>query len=195
MDDWQSTIQDARPYKMALLLLILGIGLFSLYRARLGAAVQHAAIWVLIFGGVIVLYGFREVLLSELNPSTAQVRDAETLVLARAQDGHFRARVTVEGVPVEMLVDTGATRIVLSRADATRLGLAPEVYDLRVRTANGVVRAASVRLDSVRLGTFEDRNVAAMVTSSPLDISLLGMGYLDRFASVTFAGDRLILKR
>ena len=100
-------------------------------------------------------------------------------------------------MPVRFLVDTGASELVLSLADAARVGIDPasSAFVGRARTANGMVATAPVRLGRVEFGGFSDSGVPASVGGGELDVSLLGMSYLDRFASIEIEGDRMTLRR
>ena len=112
-------------------------------------------------------------------------------------DRQFHVDADINGRSVPLLVDTGASVIAIDRDVAERLGIDPERlnYSSRVRTANGIARAAEVRLDSVRIGPIERRNVSAVVTEGPgIGISLLGMSFLGTLSSVDFRGDRLLLR-
>ena len=188
---------QARLFYLALLGMALAGGVFYNYRARLGTAAQHAAIWVLIFLGVTIAYGFKDQLSSQLYPGTARPVDERTIELRRADDGHFYARVRVNDAEIRFMVDTGATNLVLSRQDARRIGLAMDSlnYLLPSSTANGTVYGAGVVLDRVELGGFVDTDVRAVVNGGRMDISLLGMSYLDRFRRFSVEGDRLLLSR
>ena len=188
---------QARLFYLALLGMALAGGVFYNYRARLGTAAQHAAIWVLIFLGVTIAYGFKDQLASQLYPGTAQPVDERTIALRRADDGHFYARVRVNGAEIRFMVDTGATNLVLSQQDARRIGLAMDNlnYVLPVSTANGTVYGAGVVLERVKLGGFVDTDVRAMVNGGRMSVSLLGMSYLDRFRRFSVEGDRLLLSR
>lgn len=182
-------------------LLALGMALlamtFARYRGRLGQGLQHAAIWALIFAGVVIAYGFSDTLRGELAPASAQRIAEGAVALRRLGDGHFHAELEVNGRRVPFLVDTGATALVLSRRDAERVGFDPEELSFTspAITANGAIFSAPVTLDRVELGPFVDEDVPAMVNGGELDVSLLGMRYLDRFARVSIEGDRLVLER
>lgn len=182
-----------------LLILLMGLlGFFAIGgtgRGRLGASLQQALIWLLIFAMAIIAYGFRDTLRGALFPSSAVQLADGTIELRRERDGHFHATLEVNGAPVRFIVDTGASDIVLSRRDAERVGI--DLGDLaftgRAMTANGPVATATVGLDSVAFGERRDAGLRASVTSGVLDASLLGMSYLNRFARIEIAGDRMLL--
>lgn len=95
--------------------------------------------------------------------------------------GHFFTVGSINGGSVRFLVDTGATLITLPAAEAKRLG----INYLRgqrgqMHTANGVTATYHVKLDSVRIGDVEVSNVDAVVSESPMGITLLGMSFLNR---------------
>jgi aspartyl protease family protein len=181
-----------------LVLLLAFVGGFFLWgRRNLGRNLRDLALWALIFAMVVIAYGFRDVLRQELLPAAMVQTSSDTVELRRGSDGHFHAALEVNGETVRFMVDTGASAIVLSRRDAARVGIDPNAlsYLGRASTANGTVSTAAVRLGLVQLGTFTDTNVPASVTDSSMDTSLLGMAYLDRFANIEIAGDRMRLRR
>jgi len=188
---------QARLFYLAMLGMAVTSGVFYSYRDRFGTAIQHAAIWVLIFLGAVLAYGFKDPLMSQLYPDRAQAIDERTVKLRRADDGHFYARLTVDGTPLRFMVDTGASNLVLSRQDARRIGIALEDLNFVVptSTANGRVLGAGVTLDKVELAGFVDHDVRAMVNGGRMHTSLLGMAYLDRFGGFTVDGDLLLLSR
>lgn len=183
-------------YLILLLMLVASFFLFG-PRQRLSKSARDFAIWVLIFAMVVIAYGFRDVLRASLFPQSALEVAGGALELRRAPDGHFHARAEVNGAPVRFIVDTGASEVVLSRQDATRAGIdvGSLSFTARARTANGLVATAPVRLDSLVFGGLVDRNLRAQVNAGELNASLLGMSYLDRFASIEIAGDRMLLRR
>ena len=166
-------------------------------RQSFSQTLQQALIWVFIFALAIIAYGFRDVLTGELFPRQARQMDAETIVLSRAEGGSFIAEVEVNGQVLPFLVDTGASQVVLSQSAARQVGLDPGglSYTGRAVTANGVVETAPVMLDEIRFGDFTDRQVPAAVNSGDLDISLLGMTYLDRFDRIEIRGNEMLLVR
>jgi len=165
-------------------------------RGNLSRGLQQLAVWALIFVGVIGAYGLWNDIRSDLLPTQAMLSDGQ-IEVPRRQDGHYHLTLQVNDVPVDFIVDTGATDIVLSRADAKAVGLEPDslAYLGQAQTANGVVEIAPVRLDRVQLGTIEDRNLRAVVNGGDLDGSLLGMGYLQLFERIEIADGVLVLTR
>ncbi len=79
---------QARLFYLALLGMVIASGVFYNYRDRLGTALQHAAIWVLIFLGATIAYGFKDQLTSQLYPDTARSVNDRTIALRQADDGH-----------------------------------------------------------------------------------------------------------
>jgi aspartyl protease family protein len=195
--DGLDPVSQARFFYLAILLLALAASVVAAYRGRMGQGLQHAAIWALIFAGVVIAYGFRGQLAGELTPVGAMTVSGERIALRRGPDGHFAATLDVNGVPVRFLVDTGATSLVLTRRDAERAGIDPAglIYSVPTMTANGPVFSAPAQIRELRFGPHVDRDVAAMVSGGELAVSLLGMSYLDRFRTLTIEGDRMLLDR
>lgn len=109
--------------------------------------------------------------------------------------GHFVMDGEVGRAKVRFLVDTGATKVVLSRDDAVRAGLRPENlhFDQSVSTANGEVRVAPVTLRRLRVGQIVLNDVEAIVNSAPMRVSLLGMSFLQRLDGWQVKDDHLYL--
>jgi aspartyl protease family protein len=118
--------------------------------------------------------------------------------IAAAPDGHFYADATINGRTVPVVVDTGATVVVLTEATANKLGIFPprSAYTERVQTANGEVAAALVRLREVRLGAIRVGDVEALVLpGKSMELNLLGMSFLGRLAGYEASGGKLILSQ
>lgn len=112
-----------------------------------------------------------------------------------ARDGHYFVRAVVDGIPVDFVVDTGASDVALTMADAERLGFRRHQLDFsrRYQTANGIVRGAPVTLRELRIGQYSLFDVEASVTEGALGISLLGMTFLQRLEGYTVRDGRLVL--
>lgn len=182
-------------------LALLGVALLGYLlvanRDRLGTLMRQATLWGLIFVGMIAAAGLWQDIRRTALPRQAVFAAEGRIEVPAARDGHYYLTLDIGGTPVRFVVDTGATDLVLSRADALRLGIDADalVYSGTARTANGSVRTARTRLDEVRLGPFVDRNMPAWVNAGEMDDSLLGMAYLRRFERIEIAGGRLVLTR
>ena len=124
------------------------------------------------------------------------VESAGAVTYHANRSGHFVIAAEVEGEPVLFLVDTGASDVVLSPADAARLGFDLNTLDYsnRYRTANGIGQGAPVVLAQVALGPIRLDDVQASVNLAAMDVSLLGMSFLSRLAGYEVAGERLTLR-
>jgi len=124
-----------------------------------------------------VLYFFFS---DQLYPNTAEKLSTGSVVtLERDMSGHYRAEVFINGIKAPALVDTGATGVAISQRLANKLGI-QNGSAIRAHTANGDTVAYRTRLESVKLGGVEARDVAAMITPSLQGDVLLGMSFLSR---------------
>lgn len=166
-------------------------------RQSLGKTLQQALVWGLLFLGVIAAFGLWNDIRQTVRPTQSVISAQGRIELPRAPDGHYYLTAEVNGAAIRFLVDTGATDIFLSREDAIAAGLDPAnlAFIGSAMTANGEVRTAPVRLESIRLGLHEDRGLRAFVNAGEMRESLLGMTYLQRFSSVEIRQGALILTR
>ncbi|WP_018390048.1 TIGR02281 family clan AA aspartic protease [Ancylobacter sp. FA202] len=189
------------------LLLVVGASVFATFTGRLGEALRAAALWLVIFAVLAVGYSYRVELhavayrvLAELAPGYAVplADNGPAVEVARARDGDFNVRVEVNGNRIPMLVDTGASSVVLTPEDAVAVGLPLEFlrYDIPIDTANGRGRAAAVVLERIGIaGSIDERDVPALVASpGTLKHSLLGMTFLSRLASFEIRGEKLVMR-
>ena len=117
--------------------------------------------------------------------------------IRRRPDGHFIARAEIDGQSMPMLIDTGASTVVLKPADAQRLGIDVDrlKYAVPVQTANGTTYAAAIRIKSLAVGQIHVFDVDALVSKpGTLKDSLLGMTFLNRLRSYEFSGEFLTLR-
>jgi aspartyl protease family protein len=117
------------------------------------------------------------------------------IVIAAGPGGHFVASGLINGKPVQLMVDTGATSVAMSRGDAERVGVDWKRGQLtQSQTAGGVVPVHIVSLNSIRIGDVELFNVPAAVVASDMPVVLLGNSFLGRF-SMRRESDVLRLER
>jgi aspartyl protease family protein len=191
------------------LLVYLGGGMVAGYGGRAAAFVRDAVTWLALGLGLVTLYAYKDDLIpiaarvaGELVPGTAMTVEESAnglteVKIRRRLDGHFFATVDINGEEVTMIVDTGASSIVLRPEDAKKVGIDPDglTYRVPVLTANGRTVAARVRLDKVSIGPLDRQNVDALVAKpGALTQSLLGMSFLSRLRSYEFSGDFLTLR-
>ncbi|MFP3921709.1 MAG: TIGR02281 family clan AA aspartic protease [Dichotomicrobium sp.] len=139
---------------------------------------------------------------AELVPARSGGDDARagqprnTVTLKANGLGHFSVDADINGMPVEMMADTGATYVALTFKTALSLGLQPSdlPFDKETDTANGVTAVAPVVLDEVRIGDIVVRRVEAVVTApGRLRQNLLGMSFINRLSRFEMSGQRLTL--
>lgn len=201
------TNQFASAAVAALWALLIGSAVFG-RGTRLSSTLKQLGLWVIIVLILMAAYVFRFELQdfgsrftggvipgSPISLTSQEGRPVVTLV--RSPNGHFEATAGVNGASIRFLVDTGASTIVLSAADAGRVGI--DVDNLRfsivTRTANGTGRAARSQIDQLYLGGIERRNLPVLVAQpGRLEQSLLGQQFLESLKSYEKRGDRLTLR-
>jgi len=141
-----------------------------------------------------------EILLSRATSGKAADRPVEigppvnTSVYPANEQGHVVIDAAVNGAPIRLLVDTGASFVTLTPADARAAGisLGELVFNRRISTANGSARMAPVMLREVRIGQLSIYDVPASVLEH-LNISLLGMSFLSRLQSYEMRDGKLTI--
>ncbi len=116
--------------------------------------------------------------------------------IARGPSGEFALQARINGVSAPMVIDTGATQVVLTYETAKAAGLPLELlnYDVDLETAGGHTKAARLTLDRLSIGRLVERSVPALVVPHGLmKTNLLGMSFLDRMESWEVHADRLML--
>ena len=205
----QSTIGDLTTgdfasllVNVAWLVLIAGV-LIALFRERLTKALEAAVLWIVIALLLMLGYTYRfqlhdiaDQVMAELVPG--RIADSgRTVALARAQSSDFQIATDVNGHNIPMILDTGASSVVLSNEAAKAVGLPVEVikYTVSIATANGHTKAAEVTLDRVAVGSIVERAVPALIAQpGQLKTSLLGMSFLNRLQSWEVRGDKLVMR-
>ena len=187
---------------VAWLVLITGV-LIALFRDRLTKALEAAVLWIVIALLLMLGYTYRfqlhdiaDQVMAELVPG--RIADSgRTVALARAQSSDFQITTDINGHSIPMILDTGASSVVLTNEAAKAVGLPVEVikYTVNIATANGHTKAAEVTLDRVAVGSIVERSVPALIAQpGQLKTSLLGMSFLNRLQSWEVRGDKLVLR-
>jgi aspartyl protease family protein len=193
----------ALAYNLALI-VFLGGTVLVIFRERFSQALEAALFWCAV--GLVLALGYtyrmelRNVgdrVLSEFVPGRAASRGVRTVEITRGRAGDFQVAVQLNGAPLNMVLDTGASAVVLTQEAAKAAGLPLEVlaYNVNVDTANGRTRAAAVTLDRIAVGNIVERSVPALIAQpGQLRTSLLGMSFLNRLESWEVRGDKLVLR-
>ena len=116
--------------------------------------------------------------------------------IARGQAGEFALHAKINGVKAPMVIDTGATSVVLTWETAKAIGLPLEMleYNVDVETAGGHTKAARLTLDRLAVGQLVEKSVPALVVPrGQMKTNLLGMSFLDRLESWGVRADKLML--
>jgi len=180
---------------------LLGSGL------RIGGIVRSLAAWALIMVALVIGYQYRYELQDVASRLTAGLvpgspvssideEGRASVAIDKLSGGHFGVRATVNGAPVFMLVDTGATTTVLTARDARAAGFEPDdlPYNVPIMTANGRATAAHAVAETLRVGDIARDGMTVLVArEGQLSESLLGMNFIGTLSAFNLRGDRMIL--
>ena len=205
MPSLEMSTQDfaSLAYNLALI-VFLGGTILVLFRERFSQALEAALFWAAV--GLVLALGYTyrmelrdvsERVLAEFVPGRVANRGIRTVEIVRGRGGDFQVSALINGARVTMVLDTGASAVVLTQDAAKAAGLPLEVlaYNVNVDTANGRTRAAAVTLDRIAIGNIEERSVPALIAQpGQLRTNLLGMSFLNRLESWEVRGDRLIMR-
>ncbi len=127
------------------------------------------------------------------NPGSGDA--GKKIVISADNGGHFFTQGQINGKMVQLVVDTGATKVALSISDAERVGLNYKAgQPVQLSTANGVIPGWHLKLASVRIGDVVVYDVDAIVSSGAMPYVLLGNSFLARF-QMTRSNDQMVLER
>src|SRR5262245_18270634 len=187
---------------LAWLVLVGGV-VIALFRDRLPKAIGAAPVWNVLALVLMVRYTYRFQLRDVADQAMAELvpghpaESGRTVALARTQSSDFQIMTEINGQNIPMILDTGASAVVLTNEAAKAVGLPVEVikYTVNIATANGHTKAAEATLDRVAIGSIVERSVPALIAQpGQLRTSLLGMSFLNRLQSWEVRGDRLVLR-
>lgn len=188
--------------KIALVVFAGGLVLV-LFREKLSKALEATLFWAVVGLLLVVGYSYRfelrdvaDRVIAELMPGHV-AGHGRNIEVVRGHGGDFAVAAHINGARVPMVLDTGASSVVLTQEAARAAGLPIEVlnYTVNVDTANGRTRAAPVTLDRLAVGGLLERSVPALVAQpGQLKNNLLGMTFLNRLDSWEVRGDRLRMR-
>lgn len=186
-------------------IILIGIFIYNLTSNHQKIqTMKNILYWIIIIFILIVIYSFRsemgffwERIIANIAPSHVSSYDGDRKIsVGRSLDGHFHLKAKINDKSIEFLVDTGASDIAISKADAIRLGIniSNLKYTKSYSTANGIVLAAPITLPKLQIGPIIFYDVKAHVNEGKLDTSLLGMSIINKFKSFSIDNDILILE-
>ncbi len=187
----------------AIALVFVGGIVLTMYREKFSRALEAILLWSMI--GILLAVGYtyrfdlRDVAdrtLAEMMPGRAATH-GNTVEIVRGNAGDFAVVTHINGSRVPMLLDTGASAVVLTADAAKAAGLPTGFlsYSVKVDTANGHAQAAPVTLDKLSIGGITERSVQALIAQpGQLKTSLLGMSFLNRLESWEVRGPKLMLR-
>lgn len=188
--------------KLALVVFAGGLVL-TLFREKLSRALEAMLFWAVIGLLLVVGYTYRfelrdvtDRVVAELLPGHV-AGHGRNVEVVRSNGGDFSLAAHINGAKVAMVLDTGASSVVLTKNAARAAGLPIEMldYSVNVDTANGHTQAAPVTLDRLAVGSLIERGVPALVVKSDLlKNNLLGMSFLNRLESWEVRGGRLKMR-
>jgi aspartyl protease family protein len=118
--------------------------------------------------------------------------------IAAGAYGHFQTQAEIDGRPIDVMVDTGASLVALTYEDAASVGLyvKPSDFTGLAQTANGSTRVAPVTISRISIGDITVRNVPAVVSArGASERTLLGMSFLKRLTRVEMRAGMLVLQQ
>lgn len=164
-----------------------------LIRSFLGWAAIAAIAWVAVIHRYEIEGAFTAA--TERMGLAEQTTDGKTVRIRQSPDGHFYASVTLDGTPVRMMVDSGATITAISTDTAARAGIAIDDtrFPVMLTTANGTIAAKRGNVDAATVADITTRDLGVVISPAFGDVNVLGMNFLSRLASWRVEGGTLIL--
>ena len=187
------------------LLLLIGGGVYSIFYGRFQERLKTIRIWLCIAALLAVGYHYRGDVVRAVDRMFSIVTPDQDITASipnhvrvdRNATGDFSVRVQVNGAALPMLIDTGASSVVLTLDAARAAGRPVDLlkYDITIETAKGRSFAAAVVLDQIRIGNIIERRVPALIVRhGDLRMSLLGMSFLQRLESFELRGKQMVLR-
>lgn len=184
-------------------LALVSSGILFAPRFGFGEMLRNIAVWTAIAGVLAIGYSYRFELAGVadrvsggLLPDRAREVAPGVVQLQAGRGGHYYVMARVNGADIRFLIDTGASAVVLSPADAKRAGFDPDAlaFTQRFETANGIGEGAPVRLRRLEVGPIRVDDLPASVNRAAMRESLLGMSFLNRLEGFSFENDTLTLR-
>jgi aspartyl protease family protein len=197
----------AQAAKLGAIAVLIAAGLVG-RRIPMGEFTRNVALWLLAALVLVAGYQYRYELQDVASRVTAglvpsspvasfDTEGRATVMLDRALRGHFETTVRIDGKPVDVMIDTGASATVLTSADARHVGIDVDAlsFTVPVSTANGTAQAARAVAGEITIGDITRHNVPMLVAQQgALGQSLLGMNFIGTLSGFDMRGGRLTLR-
>jgi aspartyl protease family protein len=197
-----SSFGDPYQIRMLGMLALVSSGLLFVRQINLKQTVRNVLLWVAAGGVLIVGFSYQHELAdlglrlrSNLVPGYAVQTGPHEMVISEDEGGGYHVYGAVDGQQVRFLIDTGASDIVLSPADARRQGVdfSSLTFDHVYESANGIGHGATIRVRDLSVGAIHFADVPVSINGADMSSSLLGMTFLKRLKSYSFSGGKLVL--
>ena len=185
-------------------MLVLVVAGINLRRENVSTYLYYSSVWAIIAIFALAGYSYRYDLLqiwdkvkANVVPASGRVNGDGSVTFVASNDGHFLINALVDGVEVNFLLDTGASRVTLSKSDAVRIGIDLNKldYNIAVSTANGTNYAAYVKIDKIQIDNIVVHDVDAYVNRQGLNQSLLGMSFLNKLKQYDVSQGEITLRQ
>ena len=174
-----------------LLLIVLVASGLAARRLPLGATLKMAGAWIAIIAVATIAFGFRDDIASRVLERPVVAGDA--LRVPMSEDGHFYVDARINGEPVRLLVDSGASVTTLGTSSASAAGVSTEgMFPVMVGTANGTIEVRRGRVRSIEVGNIAMNDLAVHLAPRD-DLDVLGMNFLSKLTRWSVEGRTLVL--
>lgn len=186
---------------LGLMMLILPLSALLARRPLVGSVVRALIGWAVVVAVLYAIFSYRDRILEltgtigERLGVAEQSVDGDTVHIRQSVDGHFWAVARLNGIERRMLIDSGATSTAISEATAKAIGVTPRrLPPVLLTTANGTIEAARGRIETVRIGSLETRDLPVVISPAFGEMDVVGMNFLSRLGSWRVARGTLILE-
>jgi len=173
----RETKKERRAPLRACIAAVAGLGLGG---ALLGGAAYGPAL----AGGLLGFVPFLAPILQPGHEPRASEGSDHVIRIKADASGHYYVKGSADGVPLDFMIDTGSTHVVVSKETAERLPVGPLNFDLPTYTANGRIQNAQITIHKLIIGPYAVTDIPAVVNGGEIDVPLLGMNWLSRFRSI-----------
>jgi aspartyl protease family protein len=193
--------EETTRLMMGLVWVVILVSSLAARRLPLGQTVKMALAWVGIFALIFVGFSFRYEAMQIWSRVTGELSGQDpvgsngSVRLSKREDGHFWLTASINGQPVTLMVDSGATVTSISAETAKKTGVQVEqgAFPVSLNTANGVVEAQRAKAASFAVGPIQRENFSVFVSPSFGDTDVVGMNFLSTLTSWKVEGETMVL--